>query len=430
MIKRIRSIFKSEFAKNVLTLMTGTIIGQLVALALAPIITRLFSTADFTTLEQYTMLMNVAIVVVTGKYEFAIMQAKSKNEARHIVVLAVRIAFWVCAALFVGLIFTSDAVGNYYQNPELGKWILTLPIALFAFALFNCMNYWFTRQKNYQVSATSKVWFSVASEPCKIATGWAAWGSAGLLLSTLAGNILSAAYVVRKFLIDEPQGFRIEDTSQLKAVAVEYKELPLYSIWGSILNRTAQWAHIGVFSHYYGLAAIGYMALCRRIFLNPLNIFSSSFGQVFFQRISDIHQPGALERFYKKNVGRFLLLGIGMVVFVHLLPDGTMGFIFGQEWYDTIYYLRLLSFWYALNFVTSSLSFIVYRLRIQKVTLVLDAIHFVFVYGAILGAVAFECSEFEALMCLVVSKVVYFSLNIVVVVYFLRRHTKTQTNAV
>lgn len=430
MNERIRSLFKSEFAKNVLTLMTGTLVGQLVSLALAPIITRLFSPDDFTTLEQFTMITSVAIVIVTGKYEFAIMQASGREEARRVLLLVTKVAMYTCGSLLVLSFFLSDYVAQYYQNPVLGKWLWTLPLTLFATAIFTSINYWFTKQKKYKVVASSKVWFSVASEPLKIITGVFKSGGAGLLTSTLVGNALATGIIVKQYLKDEPKGFSPDANQKLMEVAKEYKEYPLYSIWGSILNRLAQWAHIGVFSHYYGIVAIGYMALCRRIFLNPLNIFSNSFSQVFFQKISVINDPKKLEHFYHQNIFRFLGFSALMVIVVYLLPENTMGFLFGEEWKDTLKYLRLLSWWYALNFVTSCLSFIVHRIKLQRVGLFLDAIHFVFVYGAIIGAFALGCDEMQALRWLVISKVLYFSLNIAVILFYLRKYTQQNMNAV
>ena len=38
---------KSEFAKNVLTLMTGTTIAQAIPIAISPILTRLYTPEDF-----------------------------------------------------------------------------------------------------------------------------------------------------------------------------------------------------------------------------------------------------------------------------------------------------------------------------------------------------------------------------------------------
>ncbi|MFO0386704.1 MAG: lipopolysaccharide biosynthesis protein [Flavobacteriales bacterium] len=424
MIRRIRKGLAGEFAKNVLTLMTGTVLGQAAVLLLSPIITRLFTAEDMAGLEQYTMLMVLLSVVVTGKYEFAIMAPREREDARILLALSLRIAAAVCLVLLVTSFFLGDAMGRFYQNESLGSWLWTLPIALFGMAVFNSVNYWFTRQKNFRVSATSKIWFSAASEPLKIGTGLSGLGSAGLYFSTLAGNLLAAAYCWLHFRRDEPAGIRGANRSRMRELAREFRDYPLVSIWGSILNRTAQWAHIGVFSFYYGIELVGYMALCRRVFQAPLNIVSNSYSQVFYQRISEFTDPHELERFYTRNMLRFLGLAFVLIGFLQLLPDNTMGFIFGQEWQPAMEYLKILSFWFGLNFVTSSLAFITYRIRIQKTALFLDALHFAFIYGAILFAHQSGYDGLQALKALVVAKVVYFAVNIIVVLYHVRRYTR------
>ncbi|MFN9799958.1 MAG: hypothetical protein ACK54P_08085, partial [Bacteroidota bacterium] len=129
MIRRIRKGLAGEFAKNVLTLMTGTVLGQAAVLLLSPIITRLFTAEDMAGLEQYTMLMVLLSVVVTGKYEFAIMAPREREDARILLALSLRIAAAVCLVLLVTSFFLGDAMGRFYQNESLGSWLWTLPIA-------------------------------------------------------------------------------------------------------------------------------------------------------------------------------------------------------------------------------------------------------------------------------------------------------------
>jgi lipopolysaccharide exporter len=423
-IRKWKEGISGEFAKNVLTLMTGTVIGQAAVLLLSPIITRLFNAEDLAGLEQYTMIIVVLSVIVTGKYEFAIMAPKSREDARLLLVLSLRIAFFVCLGLLAASFLLADQVSAWYNNPSLGHWLWTLPVALFGMAVFNSINYWFTRQKNFKVSATSKIWFSAASEPMKIGTGLAALGSAGLYVSTLAGNVLSAVYCFFHFRKDEPKGLQQGDKKRMWELAREFKEYPLISIWGSILNRIAQWAHIGVFSFYYGIEVVGYMALCRRVVQAPLNIVSNSYSQVFYQRISELDDPADLERFYTKNLMRFLVFAALMTGVIQVLPDNTMGFIFGSDWQPTMEYLKILVFWFALNFVTSSLAFITYRIRIQKAALFLDALHFAFIYSAILYSHHHGFNKVEALKALVWAKVVYFAINILLVYFLVKRYSR------
>ena len=422
--ERFTKFMRAEYMKNVFTLMAGTIIGQALVFVLAPFITRLFTPEDFTLLEQYTMLVTVLSVVVTGKYEFAIMHPKEQNDARHIAALALKVAFYSCVVLSVLILFLAKDISYWLMNESIAIYLWTLPIVLFFTAVFNVFNYWFSRLKQYKVAAHSKVLSAVSSEPVKIATGLGGWGPSGLVFSTIIGSIAAGAYAFWKFLKSEPEGLKNLSNERMKALAVLHKDYPMFSIWGSVLNRLAQWAHVGIFTLYYGLAAVGFMALCRRIFMAPLNVLSNSYSQVFFQRISEIEDAKELRALYYKVLFRFLIAAAGMVFFVQMLPSNTMGFIFGEAWGNSFMYLKYLIYWFALNFVTSSLAFITYRINMQRVGLFLDALHFVLAIVAVYLAHMQGLNELEATKFLVISKVIYFSINILVVLFFLERYRR------
>lgn len=415
---------RAEYIRNVFTLMAGTVIGQALVFVLAPFITRLFSPEDFTLLEQYTMIVTVLSVVVTGKYEFAIMHPKEQNDARHIAGLALKVAFYSCVILSVFVLFFAKDISFWLMNEPIALYLWTIPIVLFFTAVFNVFNYWFSRLKQYKVAANSKVISAFSSEPVKIATGLGGWGTSGLVFSTVIGSIAAGAYAFWKFLKSEPEGLKNLSNERMKALAVLHKDYPMFSIWGSVLNRLAQWAHVGIFTLYYGLIAVGFMALCRRIFMAPLNVISNSYSQVFFQRISEIDDPKELRALYYKVLFRFLIAAVGMILIVQMLPSNTMGFIFGEAWGNSFMYLKYLIYWFALNFVTSSLAFITYRINMQRVGLFLDALHFVLAIVAVYLAHSWGMNELDATKFLVISKVIYFSFNILVVLFFLERYAR------
>ena len=415
---------RAEYMKNVFTLMAGTLIGQALVFVLAPFITRLFTPEDFTLLEQYTMIITVLSVVVTGKYEFAIMHPKEQNDARHIAGLALKVAFYSCVVLAILILFLAKDISYWLMNESIAIYLWTIPIVLFFTAVFNVFNYWFSRLKQYKIAANSKVLSAVSSEPIKIATGFGGWGPSGLIFSTVIGSIAAGTYAFWKFLKSEPEGLKNLSAERMKALAVLHKDYPMFSIWGSILNRLAQWAHVGIFTLYYGLVAVGFMALCRRIFMAPLNVVSNSYSQVFFQRISEIEDPKELRTLYYKVLIRFLIAAAGMIFIVQMLPANTMGFIFGEAWGNSFMYLKYLIFWFALNFVTSSLAFITYRIKMQRVGLFLDALHFVLAILAVYLAHSWGMNELEATKILVISKFIYFSFNILVVLFYMERYVR------
>ena len=406
--------WQSEFAKNMRTLMVGTILSQLIVVAFIPILSRIFTPEDFTTLEQFTMVLNILVVVITGKYEFAIMHPKEKEDARHIVFLAVLLAMiGSILVLLFGLIF-QDGIGEYYNNQDFGHYFWMLGPALFAFAIFNIVSYWFSRQKQYAITSKSKIINSTISEPLKFGFAQLKIGSIGLVIGTTIGQILSGVYSFICFRKNEPLGLTKISKDRLKKNALRYKDYPTISIWGSILNRLAQWAHIGIFTQFYGLAAIAWMALSRRVIQAPLNVLSGSYSQVFFQKISEIDDPVILKTQYYKALKQLSIFAFLIIAVVFLIPNTTVGWVFGEAWMPAIQYMRVLTVWYAINFVTSSLSFVSLRIEIQKISFFLDLIHFVFVYGTIFIAYKLDFDAYHATVLLVAAKVIYFTINIFV----------------
>lgn len=405
-----------EFAKHVLTLMTGAGLGQVIALLLIPVVTRFFTPEDFSTLEQFAMLQAILVVFATGKYEFAIMLPVEREKSQALVKLAIKISCWFSAILFVVLFFAKSQIAEAFKNPDLENWLLLLPVAIISFALFSTFNYWFSKKKKYNIAATSKVIHPVVSEPTKIALGMAGWTGGGLITAIVLGRLVTVGYMIKKYLIDI-DGARV--SNQLVAtVAREYRKYPIYTIWGSLFGRLAQWSHIFLFSYFFGIWAIGFFALSRRIVQNPLNILSNSFSQVFYQRISEIRDAKELKRFYFKHLARFSGLAALMVVVIQVLPDNTMEVILGEGWGDTMLFLKVLCWWFALNFISSSLSFINHRLQKQEAMFALDLLHFILVVGTICWCCYSGMDAMATLTWFVIAKVVFFTINIFATVLF------------
>ena len=78
---------KSEFSRNVLTLMTGTTIAQAIPIAISPILTRLYTPEDFGVVGLFGAISGIFGAIATGKYELAIMLPKKDEDAINIFAL-------------------------------------------------------------------------------------------------------------------------------------------------------------------------------------------------------------------------------------------------------------------------------------------------------------------------------------------------------
>ena len=68
----------SKIQKNIATLVTGTMIAQAIPIAISPILTRLYTPAEFGSFALYMSIVSILVVIATARYELAIVLPKKK----------------------------------------------------------------------------------------------------------------------------------------------------------------------------------------------------------------------------------------------------------------------------------------------------------------------------------------------------------------
>ncbi|QLK87927.1 hypothetical protein E3U36_07160 [Arsenophonus endosymbiont of Aphis craccivora] len=64
---------QTEFARNVVTLMTGTTIAQAIPIAISPLLTRIYTPKDFGVLALFISIIAILGSIANARYELAIM---------------------------------------------------------------------------------------------------------------------------------------------------------------------------------------------------------------------------------------------------------------------------------------------------------------------------------------------------------------------
>src|SRR5436190_26760 len=75
-LSKIKKLTNTEFGKNILVLLTGTGIAQIIPIAISPILTRVYSPNDFGLLGLYIACSTILTVFSSGRYDLAIIEPK------------------------------------------------------------------------------------------------------------------------------------------------------------------------------------------------------------------------------------------------------------------------------------------------------------------------------------------------------------------
>jgi len=112
MLKRAKS---NEFARNVVTLITGTAVAQAIPVAISPILTRLYSPEDFGVLALFIAITSIISVFATLRFEIAIPQAKHSRDAAAVTALSLLLCTSISLFLLIIVSLLGHEIAAFFQ---------------------------------------------------------------------------------------------------------------------------------------------------------------------------------------------------------------------------------------------------------------------------------------------------------------------------
>jgi O-antigen/teichoic acid export membrane protein len=357
MIKRLKP--KSQFAQHVLTLMTGTTIAQAIPIAVSPILTRIYTPEDFGVLALFTAITAVLGILVTGRYEVAVILPKKDKDAANILVLAALIALFMSLIIGVGIYFIEDLIIESFGNEGLRGWLYFIPASIFLSGMYQSLTFWNNRFKKFGVVATSQVGQGGGTAGTQLGFGlWSNLAGGGLILGNLVGQLTGTLVLaIRSW---KELKIKIPDVSRERITenAREYKNFPLFSTWGALFNTAGTQMPVVIISRFYGLTTGGLFSLTFRVLSMPISLISGAFYNVLLQRVTQIHneEPEKLVGFILR-AGLFLaVLSLPIIIVMVLWGEPLFVFVFGENWAEAGQMAAILSVAVAMRFTVSPLS--------------------------------------------------------------------------
>lgn len=352
---KFKNLFKSEFARNVLTLMTGTVLAQAIPIAISPILTRIYTPEDFGVLSLFIAITAITGVIANAKYEQAIVLPEFEKEAINLLYLGLLISTVVSVILLVCIFFLEDEIVYSLKEEKIRDWLYFIPLSTFLIGLYNMFNYYNIREKKFENVSKALVFKSTGLSISQLALSFVKQGAFGLIigqvLSFFCGNMVLIKNVKKKFAT-----YKFEFRS-LKPLSLKYKKFPLYSMPSVFLNSVNLNMINFLITTFYTIEILGFYSLTQRIIGIPSRVLGSSFGQVYFQKATEEFQKtGKTLNTFKKTLKKLVLIGIPIFTLLFFISEPLFELIFGLEWRVAGYYSKLLTPLAFSRFISSALS--------------------------------------------------------------------------
>jgi O-antigen/teichoic acid export membrane protein len=360
---------KSEFSKNVLTLMTGTTIAQAIPIAISPILTRIYTPEDFGVFALYMSIASIIAVVATGRYELAVMLPKKDEDAINIVALSIIISFFVSFIAFLIVFIFNAQITNLLGNQEILNWLYFIPLTVLFTGLYQSFNYWLNRKKQYKRLATSRVVQTGTTATSNLSMGFCGFGSSGLILSRILGQGVATA-ILGKFIWKEDSHMLVH-IQKLKIFALikKYKKLPIFNLPNAIIDGFRLSGISILIAKFFTTATLGQFSLAWKMVQMPMGIIGGSLSQVFYQKVSSANKND-LYKIVIKFIIRAFIIAAPVFLLIYLFAVDIFVFVFGNNWKLAGEAASIMAPWLFLNFITSPLSTLFITLNKQDILLV------------------------------------------------------------
>lgn len=345
----------SHFIRSVALLGTGTVIAQLIGIAASPILTRLYTPADFGLVALFGAIVGSFSMAICGKYEVAAVVAKSLVHSRQLLGIAFIVALLLSLLTLVAVFFFGDQINQLFNASRLGDWILLAPLALFLSGILTGLNYYSNRTHEYALISRSKVFGSVFGVIFSISFGLIGLHY-GLLLSGVLGTVAVTSWLLYHYRHLWTKSLLLWNPRKWILVR-RYRDFPIYNASTGLLDGITLAFPVFFLSRYFPEAVVGYYALMLRVAMAPIGFVSGAVSQVNLKKVADLVNQGQPVRPYLLKITLLLAAIVApLMLLLMLYAPPLFGWVFGEQWRVAGTYLQILMPALALRFVVSTLS--------------------------------------------------------------------------
>ena len=364
------------FARSVSILVGGTAMAQAIAVAASPVLTRVYRPSDFGVLQVFISLTGFVMVVAAGRYEFALLLPEDEQSSFDLLGVAL---FCVCLTT----VMTAMIVVVFHRRPwmlpagvsVLKGYLWLLPVSVLGGGLYQVLSYRAMRQNAYRQIATTKLTQVAAMVAVQIGASLLMRGPLGLLTGDAAGRVTGSGTFLRELWRNHEVQLRSMRLSRMIRLAIRYRDYPLVSTWGGLLNASGLALPALFLAACYGAQYTGWFALVNRVLGVPAALIGASIAQVYTSEAATLSRtdPQRLLYIFLETTRRMLYLGLAPCALFTIFAPWIFQTVFGRVWREAGEYARYLAFMCYAGFINSPVTLTLSVLQRQRTQFVWDA---------------------------------------------------------
>lgn len=388
MLNYFRKIALDQFLRSVLVLASGTLISQLIILATLPLITRLYTPAEYGTYSIYLSVIGILLMLVSFSYESAVTLPEDDKTASSVLGLCLLICSGVSIVSGLAIFLFQEPLSVLLQDQDLPHYGLLFTISLFFAGCYQILNYWLVRKKHFRKLARTRYTQSIGQVSSQLSLSLLSLGPLGLIAGDIIGRLGGLLPQWRQWRGDMSRKSIELSWEDIKDSAYRYRRFPLLSMASNILNSIGIYLPTIWLATFYGVHVAGWFALGQRILGSPMTLIMNSIRNVYLAESSEymISNPAKLSPLFRRTVKQVFIVGLIIIAAFFVVGPAAFSFLFGEAWRQSGEIIRILSVMYLSQFVANSVGSTIDVMERQDLHLYREIIRTVIIAGALLLA--------------------------------------------
>ncbi|MCY3008506.1 MAG: oligosaccharide flippase family protein [Planctomycetota bacterium] len=385
---------RDGFVRSVMVLSSGTAFAHILQAASLPILTRIYSPANFQTAAVFQSLLFILAIAACLRFDTAVSLAKDTTTVLRLVVLSLLSCVMTAAAMTILLLVIPNNVLLLIGDPSSVRYFWLLPIGIVLIGFISTFQSWHIREKSFKTLSLGKITQTISLVATQIGMGVASIAPFGLIFGNLFQLFFGTAILGRRVLASmmSDDVAAVFNRRYLWKTAVENYRFPLYSTWESLANVASIQLPLVIIGRFAIGPEAGYLLLAMTLMQAPLAILGTAIGQVFLSRAADHYHSGTLGNFTADTIRSLALIGLLPLLGIGILSPIAIGFVFGAEWSRSGWLILWMTPWFFMQFLASPTSMVLHVTGHQRDALILQVIGLVIRVAPVLVACIFNRS--------------------------------------
>lgn len=355
----INNILQSDFFKNVIILLSGSIINQIILFITFLVLTRLFTKSELGIYFLYTSSVFVLSVFSTLRYYLTIVLSKTVKELINSFILSIISSLGISLILFIILFVFENQIKKIFNLERLDFWLILIPLSVAINGFLDSFNSFFNKEKKYKYCSIGKLSTSIFVGGFQISLCKTIFKSGGLIVGHILGNLLGCLQLFIIFICNYRKLLRLISFKQIVLIAKKNKKIPLYNTLQGFCNILSNQLPFLTLAPFYGIEYVSLYGIANKIIAVPIGMITNAISEVFYREASEKYNNNEdVSLYIKKTYKKLFFISIVPFILIFLLSPTVFRLIFGDSFYLASKITQILLPWIFFSFLSTPISFI------------------------------------------------------------------------